>query len=353
MKTIDTDPALPETPPAEKAVLAPVFNKRAREVSEVEIKYLVSDTAPHAFEQIEHFFTKKGWIAAKKEPNHLLSRQLDTANKTLLKQGHTLRVRGTCQEGNLDNVVMPDICLKTGKTSDSSGALRRGEYETRIKDFENIDIKALLDRYPKEKYPEVHQALENAGQQDIKELFRIDCLRQRYVIEIPESETGLKNKRFFAELMLDDIAFILDLPGLDAPVLFHSEREVECEALFKACAYDHSPNAHRHVSSLDIDDEELNHALQVFADILTKEALPGSLTLADEGKAERGFKRRQQFFDTLGQDVPAIPVPEEKPLTFIFLFHAKNAPEQEEETSLDVPGSLLFADPKRIIALRR
>ncbi len=263
------------------------FNQRSQKASEVELKFLVANSDRIAFRDIEKYFAERNWIRLSRKNVHLLTRQLDTTDKKLFRRGTTLRVRGTCENDNLATVSQADICLKTGKSKDPSGAMRRGEYEARIKNFSEADLSSLLKKYPRKEFPEVHKALHGIRPQDLREFFRIDCYRDRFVVELPEDVTGLKDKRFAAELILDDVAYVIDIPGLKSPLIFYHDLEVECETLFKPCDYDDHPDATRYVSSAMSRHEADSAMAAVKAQILT--AAGGRLVENDLSKAERGF----------------------------------------------------------------
>ena len=278
-----------------KKTLSSHFNERARGASEVEIKLLVPDNDRQVFETLESYFTGKGWVRLSRKGNHLLTRQLDTARMNLAARGVSLRVRGDCLDDDLDRITTADICVKAGTTTDPSGALRRGEYEARIKRFETVPLNALLRKYPKAEYPELHKALKGIKPEKLKEYFRIDCSRNRYVIELPPEETGLKGKRFVAELIMDDVAFVVDLPGRALPLIFHYDMEIECEALFEPCDYDTHPDAAKHVSDA-LTDEETDRALSA----IKRHIQTGAGTSLQENfrsKAERGFAERRSLVD--------------------------------------------------------
>ena len=124
---------------------------------------------------------------------------------------------------------------------------------------------------------------------DLREHFRIDCRRNRYVVELPESVTGIKGKKFFGELILDDVAFVMDLPGRAEPLIYHRDLEVECEVLFKPCSYDANPEAAKaFVSSQNLTKEEVDMGLSAIKRLLDQ-ASNHRLMPNSESKAERGF----------------------------------------------------------------
>jgi hypothetical protein len=203
--------------------------------------------------------------------------------------GKTLRIRGECVNGDLTKVDQADICLKDNKTTTESGAVKRNEYEARIRSFETATLRPLLEKYPKAEYPDLHKTLHNVRVRDLREHFRIDCIRNRYIIELPEEVTGIKGKRFAAELILDDVAFVMDLQGRAEPLVFHHDLEVECEVLFKPCSYDANPEAAKaFVSSPDLTKEEVDMGLHAIKTLL-KKASEDRLAYNTESKAERGF----------------------------------------------------------------
>ncbi|WP_435641251.1 CYTH domain-containing protein [Micavibrio aeruginosavorus] len=282
---VDTSPNVKQT-----------FNDLARKVCEVEIKFLVPPPAEKgsgidrsAFDQIDQYFRDKNWIKLERPGKSLLTRQLDTVDRRMYDKGVTLRVRGECENRDLKTVSEADICVKLGKTKDESGAVRRGEFEARIADFEHSDLKPLRSKYPKEHFPEIHAALKGISVRDLREYFRIDCIRTRYVVEIPEEVTGLKGRRFVGELLLDDVAFVLDIPGRKGPPLvFHHDLEIECETLFKACDYDNNPDAKNYVSS-PLNKDETNIAMAAVKKAIL-EATNNRVVINNDSKAERGFK---------------------------------------------------------------
>lgn len=265
------------------------FNASAKGVHEVEIKELVIDNDRSVFDKIERFFADSGYIRLTAKNKQLQTRQLDTINRDLLKIGKTLRIRGECVDGDLTHVAEADICLKDDKTTTESGAVKRNEYEARIRSFETITLRPLLEKYTKADHPDLHRTLHALRVRDLREHFRIDCIRNRYVVELPEEVTGIKGKKFFAELILDDVAFVMDLPGRKEPLVFHHDLEVECEVLFKPCSYDANPEAAKaFVSSPDLTKEEVDMGLRAIKALL-KHASGDRLTYNTESKAERGF----------------------------------------------------------------
>ncbi len=283
------------------APLAPTFSARAADASEVEIKFLVPKKYTTAFTDIETYFASQGMIHSSQNNRRLITRQLDTENLSLLNRGASARIRGTCLDPEAGLVITPDICIKTGKSRDESGAVRRGEYETRIPDFDRATFNELFQKYPSYAYPELHDALKGIDETALKEYFRIDCMRTRHVIELPEAMHGMAGKKTCFELICDDVCFVLDVPGLEEPLTFAWDSEIECEILHKPCSYDDSPNAARHVSS-KLTKEEANRALYVMRQQLMK-ATDDRLVMHYDSKAERGFNalaKMERHFDKMG-----------------------------------------------------
>lgn len=265
------------------------FNASAKGVDEVEIKLLVIDNDLSVFPKIERFFVDEGHVRLMHKNKALQTRQLDTIDRKLEKIGKTLRIRGECEGDDLSRVAAADICLKDDKTTTASGAVKRHEYEAKIASFETIALYPLLAKYPKEEYPDLHETLRGIKIRELREHFRIDCRRNRYVIELPEEETGIKGKKFFGELILDDVAFVMDLPGRAEPLVYYRDFEVECEVLFKPCSYDANPEAAKaFVSSPDLTKEEVDLGLAAVKRLLDK-ASGQRLGINTESKAERGF----------------------------------------------------------------
>lgn len=303
----------PYTPPCgccPPVTSLPAFNEAATDVSEVEIKFLVPELprSPDnlqkpridttVFPRVKNFFSSLGWIRIENENNPLMTRQLDTQDRTLLQKGVTVRIRGSCEDSNLNKMGRPDICVKLGKTEDESGALRRGEYEARTKDFQHAPLKTLLQEYPQSQHPELHQALDGVKTKDLHEFFRIDCIRNRYVIDIPEEVSGTPGKRCVAELIMDEVCYVLDIPGMKAPLVFHHDLEIECERLSKPCIYDTHPDAKNHYSS-PMTGTETDRAMTAIRQKI-QEAASGTLVHNTASKAERGFSNLDLALQELG-----------------------------------------------------
>lgn len=302
------------------------FNQAATDVSEIELKMLVpnlpnGNVNKAAFADIKSYFQNLGWIRSSSEVSRvdadgnkigdrgaLLTRQLDTPDMSLYKKGVTLRMRGHCPDGNIKAMTNADICVKFGNTQDDSGALRRQEFEAKIDSFGQIDLAPLRKKYPKEKYPELHEALKGIRADHLVEFHRPDVLRNRHLVEIPEDVTGLKGKKFFVELLLDEVSFVFDpkpqkpkdtanAAPKGGPVVYHVDLEVETEVMFKVCAYDKNPEAANYVSS-PMTAAELNQAMTAVQNHL-QIAASNTLKVNKYSKAERGFYHFAKMYEEL------------------------------------------------------
>lgn len=285
--------------PGRKGPVTTVFNAASHGVHEVEIKKLVIGNDRSVFKDIERFFNDRDMIRLAAPVKALQTRQLDTVGRDLLKKGITLRVRGECTGDDLNKVESADICLKEDKSTTASGALKRNEFEARIRSFETATLLPLLKKYAKDEYPELHKTLNGMPVRKLMEHFRIDCLRRRMLVELPEDVTGLPGKRFVGELILDDVAYVMDVDGRHEPLVIARDLEVECEAMFKVCAYDANPEAAKaFVSSPDLTQSEVDHCMKLVGQLLDQ-ASAGRLVANEDSKAERGFTALDKALVTL------------------------------------------------------
>jgi hypothetical protein len=276
----------PRHPKSDPHKLSPAFNARAQNVSEVENKFLLKTNDPSVFENIINTFRAKGWIRHETLDTHLLTRQMDTLDFSLTKRGSSIRIRGNSKDNDLGKIDHPDICVKTGKSVDPSGALRRGEYESRIANFEIPTYESLQTKYPKDKYPELYEVLDGIKPEDLHEFFRIDCYRNSYLLEIPASETGL-DYPFVVEMETDDILYVMDIPGYNRPLIFHHDRELESEAKFTPSEY--VENASKNVFTPPTSKEQADRVMQIVKTLIMA-AGEGNLVENYDSKSERGFK---------------------------------------------------------------
>ena len=302
--------------------LKTLFNGEAHDPSEVEIKFLVPrrpDNTPDksVFDRIHKNFAALDWIKTTNRKT-LYTRQLDTHDMALLAQGTTVRVRGESRTNSFSDVATPDVCVKFGKSQDDSGALRRSEFEARIADFKRVDFHPLFKKYPKDEFPELHVALDGAKENDLREFFRIECIRTRYLVEFPEDVTGIKGKRFVGELLLDDVAYVLDVPGLPYPLIFNHDLEVEMETMFKPCDYDTNPEAVKYVSSPMTAAE--SQAAMLAASKQIQAAAGGVLMANTVSKAERGFDKLPHALACLQNFISKNPAtPHKRSITSAFV----------------------------------
>jgi hypothetical protein len=306
--------------------IKPSFNALSKKgVHEVEIKALVQDNDRSVYDRIERFFASNGYTKLSARNKQLQTRQLDTIDRAMLKKGKTLRVRGECTDGDLNKVLEADICLKDEKTMTAAGAVKRNEYEARIRSFETATLRPLLEKYSKDEHPDLHKTLHSLRVRELREHFRIDCIRNRYVIELPEAVTGIKDKRFVAELILDDVAFVMDLPGRRDPLVYHHDLEVECEVLFKPCSYDANPEAAREfVSDPGLTSDEVDQGMRAIKRLLDH-ASGHRLDPNQDSKAERGFNELDKTLAVLRDYLTANDnVADTRRLTSAFSVSARN-----------------------------
>jgi len=132
------------------------------------------------------------------------------------------------------------------------------------------------------------------------------CEFFRHIVEIPEEITGLTGKRCVVEMILDNVAFVLDpQPGKRQPLVFHHDLEVEVEAMFKPCAYDNHPDAGNYVSS-PMSPYELSKLMSVVKQKMM-EASGHILTINHQSKAERGFSNLGETLGMLQSYIEANP----------------------------------------------
>lgn len=311
--------------------LAQAFNS----VCEVEIKLLapIADAIDSKiFSKIKNHFASAGWILSSRENIKLLTRQLDTPSRKFEQRNASLRIRGESNDNTLQNIDSPDICLKQGKSFDQSGAVRREEYQARIESFDVPDMSALQIKYPAKDFPALHATLSGIRHEELVEFFRIDCDRNRYLVELPEDVHGIKGKRFVAELILDHVKFVFDpLPGTHEPVFFHCDMEVECEAMLAPCDYDRNPNAARNVSS-PMSASELNQAMSAVRNII-ENAAGNVLTPNADSKAERGFAYFDHFTSRAGSKLVCSTMGRENSVITAFNFVAHSEAENNIDNS--------------------
>ncbi|MDB5492019.1 MAG: hypothetical protein JWO78_1868 [Micavibrio sp.] len=318
--------------------LKPQFNGEASDVCEVEIKFLVPkrpDNTPDKsiFSLIQNNFRSLGWIKTT-ERKTLYTRQLDTHDMGLLALGTTVRVRAESKSHDLSDISTPDVCIKFGKSEDDNGALRRSEFEARIADFHRVDLHPLFKKYPKDEFPELHTALEGVKEKDLREFFRIECIRTRHLVDFPEDVHGIKGKRFVGELLLDDVVFVLDAPGLPYPIIFNHDLEVEMEALFKPCDYDTHPDAGKYISSPMTAAESGLAMANASAHI--QKASGNVLTANNMSKAERGFITLPHALECLQDSVLRNPAtPKKRHITSAFVATDKAANDSKPHHNLD------------------
>ncbi len=320
---------------------------------EIEIKFLIDSKNPQKFTILRDYFRAQNLVKLSLEDYHLISRQLDTPSLALRARQAGLRLRGNCLGEDLNNIETPDLCLKLAKGVDRTGTLHRHEFQSRIGDFNTVSFEEFFKRYPLDEYPAIAQALEGVEPKDLREFFRVDCFRNRYVIELPEAQTGLKGQRVCAELITDNCAFVLDTDrGLRKPMLIGHDLEVECEVLFRPCDFDNNPQAARYSSS-PLTNAEIVHVMDVVTThVMT--ALDGQARINHVSKSERGFAALNETLEALpGTFVPnTAKTVQGRGIAHAFAVAALN-PVREFDLHRSLPRYMGYVFGQRNIAARR
>jgi hypothetical protein len=204
-------------------------------------------------------------------------------------------MRARCHDNNLNHTSLSDVCIKIGKEITNSGAVKRSEYEAHTKNFNDLDLKPLKKKYlsTKGEHKKLQKFLNSIEKKSLIEFFRIDVKRSRVIVELDENVTKIKGKRFCAEVILDDVAHIIDIPpskksSTHMPYIYNHDLEIEAEVLYEPCEYDTTPENAKYVTSPDMTPHEIEHCLN----ILKKELIKASSNKAYENtlsKCERGF----------------------------------------------------------------
>ncbi len=237
-------------------------------------------------------------LVHKGTPRRIITRQIDTADNLLKKQGITLRIRGSYDNGEFTDT---DINIKTPKEA-TGVAMERGEYEDRISSGSLLNVEAIenspkyKDRLAKGLLPDLQEALDLIKDLRAKglleEKFLIDVYRQAHVIRLDSAIAGLNaDQTFYGELLKDTMVYIKRGNGRTHMIAPDEGRhEMEIEPIHKPCEFNHYKGCEKHVSiNLTSDDE--NIAL----DFLKNSIIPfGSdnapIIMPKHGKAGRGFK---------------------------------------------------------------
>lgn len=274
--------------------------ERSSNPYEVELKYLAKD--PNVFPAIHTKLQKSGFVAYSKihsvgdrDARMLLSRQLATHDDKMKTRGVSIRIRGS-SDGTFEGTVKPDICVKIELAPLENGEKNRLEYEARIDRFDRPDFGPLLEKYPLDQHPELKAALEGIQPSDLVEEFRIEAIRDRFVVGLPPERTGITGKTVYYELLTDNVAFIFDpKPCKEAdgrrpeakPIILAMDNELEVEILTEACEFDENPDKHKFVTPA-LTDREQSMAFRAIQSLIAKCSTPDALSLNNLSKCQRG-----------------------------------------------------------------
>lgn len=270
--------------------------------TEKELKLITTNGSPEPFNRflngLKHGKIQGIELVHNAKPQRIITRQIDTADEILRRNGITLRIRGTYVNGEYQR---PDINIKTAK--DSTGcAMERGEYEDRIQNPDILDIEAIekspryMFKLAAGKLDDLRQAIDLIKKlRDeglLQERFLIDVERQRRVIRIDSKAAGLSDgKVFFGELLKDAMLYVKRSNGRTHMIIPEAGRnEMESEPLYKPCEFNLYDGCESHISR-GLTSEDEDKALAFLKDSIMKFSSDkdAEITMATKGKAERGF----------------------------------------------------------------
>lgn len=228
------------------------------------------------------------------DPQQLISSQRDTVDMQLLASGITLRLRGNCTTSGLEDVHHTDICIKI--PHDKNKSLARKEYEENQEGFSIPDFNALRRKYPdRQKYKCLHDTLDEIEGKDIIEFFRIDVIRERNIIKIPNELVGLRDDQaFYGELLYDRVRYVIDNEESDDIFIINPHCELELEALRKPCPWNDVPGSENYICR-NLSEDDVIRCIDWFKNLLMDEVAPGKFVETEHGKAERGFDALMHF----------------------------------------------------------
>ncbi len=231
-------------------------------------------------------------------PQRLITRQIDTPDQFLRRNGISLRIRATYYE-TLGMLTTPDINIKT-KRGKAEVGMSRGEFEANISHASLIDLSVIEQKYAKKlaqgKLPDLENALIviKGAMPRLIETFLIDTLRERRVIGMDSKVFGMtEDQKFVGEMLMDKVRYHVRSPFDESSwqmTVQKGRRELELEPLHKPCEFNTYPGCKEHVChGLDSIDESLS--LLFFREAVQREAdlLGAIIEDADMSKSERGF----------------------------------------------------------------
>lgn len=274
---------------------------------ERELKLLTMDgSADPFYTGVTPFLFARKMLVHSAKPQQLIASQRDTADLDLLAQGKTLRLRANCKTGNLQEISRSDICIKI--PYDKKGGLARREYEADQESFFAPDFYALREKYPdRAAHRELHETLDAIEGQELLEFFRVDVIRERHIVKVPNEAVGLReDQAFYGELLYDRIRYVIDQDDTDEVWILNPHCELELEPLRKVCPWNDVPNAEEYICK-NISESEKIRCIEWFKNLMMDEAAPGQFFETSHGKAERGFHALMQFASDVLQQADAMP----------------------------------------------
>lgn len=321
----------------------------APEIIERELKLLTKDGSPDPFYVgVTPFLFKHKMLVHSAPSRHLITSQRDTEGLELLKHGVTLRLRTTCTDSKLDKVGATDICVKI--PHDKAGGLAREEYEAEQKDFLIPDPAALRAKYPPSdpQNAGLHKFLDMTNGKNLIEYFRIDVMRERHIIKIPNKAVGLRDDQaFYGELLYDRIRYVIDDEGMDEPIVLNPHCELELEPLNKQCIWNTVPNGDAYICKNLTQEDKIN-CLHWFRDFVMNDNARGHFVQTFKGKAERGFEVLMSYADFIERHPQLL---NEKKMKSLFN-HRSSAADQNQDTLLVIARPEDISQSDHPVALR-
>jgi len=319
-----------ENADADKTPTDQPADKEEAHIIERELKLLTKDGSPDPFYMgVTPFLFKHKMLVHSSEAQHLITSQRDTPDFKLLQNGTTLRLRGTGEGSDINAIKRSDICMKI--PHDKNGGLARKEYEEIQNNFFNTDLDVLRNKYPdRSQHPELHDTLDMIAHEKLEEFFRIDVIRERHIIKIPNELVGLRDDQaFYGELLYDRVRYVIDHEGLGEPIVINPHCELELEPLNKVCAWNHQPG-HEKYTCRNLTQQDKIRCLDAFSDMILQDAARGHLFETKSGKAERGFDALTAFAAQLIKNGDQIADHLEDKLSHLFAKISSGAIEEKD-----------------------
>lgn len=284
--------------------------------------------------QVEEALKVAGLIILKElPPQHLVSRQYDTADDFLHSLGVTLRTRGHCDHEDLNSQPLTETCIKI-VLKNQNGILMRKEFEG-CRDYERAQnllhgTEAVYSNAPKDRpdfvalrsgYPRTADPLhENNLLHDLidemeilytldigfSERFRVDSPRQSFVVQIPNDILGLPPKlRASVILQVDEPVTVVSIDDTDETGFFRDialnpSIEIEAEAFVHIHSCENYDGAEGH-TCYGLTPEQERQANLYVRKVISESSFGELLTQPEHGKAERGFGAARDFRTLVAQ----------------------------------------------------